>query len=63
MLRQSMTREIITAVSATGKSETLKFKDTTGSRREAARPVRAFLNQTVGQMLFGMTRDGNVGGQ
>ena len=63
MLRQSLTREIITAVAVTGESAMLKFKDTTGTRHEAARAVCAFLNQSGGQVPFGVTRDGNGIGQ
>ena len=63
MLRQSLTREIITAVAVTGESAMLKFEDTTGTRHEASRAVRAFLNQSGGQVLFDMTRYGDVVGQ
>ena len=48
---------------ATGESETLEFKETTGTRREAAMTVCAFLNQRGGQVLFGMMQDGVVAGQ
>ena len=44
MLRQSLNREFITAVTVTGESAMLKFKDTTGTRFEAAHAVRAFLS-------------------
>ncbi len=60
MLRQSLTREVMTAVSATGKSATLESNSMSGSGHEAGRTVRAFVNQSVGQVLFGITRDGNV---
>ena len=63
MLRQCLTREIITAVAVTGESAMLKFKDTTETRHEAACAVRAVLNQSGGQVLFGMTRYGDVVGQ
>ena len=46
-----------------GESETLEVKETTGTRREAARTVCAFLNQGGGQVLFGVTPDGGVVGQ
>ncbi len=48
---------------AAGESETLEFKTTTGTRREAARTVCAMLNQQGGQVLFGVTPDGRVAGQ
>lgn len=41
----------------------LEFKETTGTRREAARTVCAFLNQRGGQVLFGVTQDGSMVGQ
>ena len=53
-----MTIEQIVALAASGASETLEFKETTGIRREAARTVCAFLNQDGGQVLFGVTRTG-----
>ena len=62
MLRQSMTRETITLV-ASGESETLEFKASTGTRREATMTVCAFLNQDGGQVLFGVAQDRAVSGQ
>ena len=53
----------IAALAATGESETLEFKETTGTRREATMTVCAFLNQGGGQLLFGVTQDGGVVGQ
>ena len=53
----------ITSLAATGESEALEFKETTGTRREAARTVCAFLNQGGGQVLIGVTRAGAVVGQ
>ena len=53
----------ITALTATGESETLEFKKTTGTRREATMTVCAFLNQGGGQVLFGVTPEGVVTGQ
>ena len=47
----------------TSESETLEFKETTGTRREASRTVCAFLNQRGGQVLFGVTATGVVAGQ
>ena len=63
MLRQAMTLEIITTLAAAGESETLEFKETTGTRREAAMTVCTFLNQGGGQVLFGVTQAGAVVGQ
>ena len=63
MLRQAMTREIISTLAASGESETLEFKETTGTRREATMTVCAFLNQGGGQVLFGVTPAGVVAGQ
>ena len=53
----------IAAHVATGESETLEFKATTGTRREAAITVCAFLNQRGGQVLFGVIPGGDVVGQ
>ena len=58
-----MTPDQIAALAATGESETLEFKETTGTRREATMTVCAFLNQGGGQVLFGVTRAGVVAGQ
>ena len=58
-----MTPEYIAALAASGESETLEFKATTGTRREAAMTVCAFLNQNGGQVLFGVTGAGVVAGQ
>ncbi len=58
-----MTIERIVALAAPGESETLEFKATTGTRREAAMTVCAFLNQGGGQVLFGVTPGGVVAGQ
>ena len=53
----------ITALVASGESETLEFKKTTGTRREVAMTMCAFLNQGGGQVLFGVMPDGTVAGQ
>ncbi len=58
-----MTPEHITALAASGESETLELKETTGTRREAAMTVCAYLNQHGGQVLFGVTPSGVVAGQ
>ena len=53
----------ITTLSTSGESETLEYKATTGTRREAAMTMCAFLNQDGGQVLFGVTKAGDVIGQ
>lgn len=58
-----MTIDQIAALTTTGESETLEFKETTGTRREAARTVCAFLNRQGGQVLIGITPAGVVAGQ
>lgn len=50
-------------LAASGESETLEFKETTGTRREAAQTLCAFLNQRGGHVLFGVTPAGVVRGQ
>ena len=58
-----MNLERLAGMAAAGESETLEFKSTTGSRREAARTVCAMLNQEGGHVLFGVLPDGQVVGQ
>ena len=58
-----MTLEHITVLATAGESETLEFKETTGTRRKATMTVCAFLNQGGGQVLFGVTPAGVVTGQ
>ena len=58
-----MTPDEIVALSTTGESETLEFKETTGTRRQAVMTVCAFLNQRGGRVLFGVTAAGVVSGQ
>ena len=53
----------IAALVVSGESETIEFKETTGTRREAAMTVCAFLNQGGGQVLFGVTSARVVVGQ
>ena len=53
----------ITTLTASGESETVEFKETTGSRREAAMTVCAFMNQSGGQVMFGVKDVGSVVGQ
>ncbi len=59
----ALTPNEVVALAGSGESETLEFKETTGARREAAMTVCAFLNQSGGQVLFGVTPDGAVVGQ
>jgi ATP-dependent DNA helicase RecG len=58
-----MTPEQIKAWAASGESETMEFKRTTGERREAARTLCAMLNHRGGQVLFGVEANGQVTGQ
>ena len=58
-----MTPDQVAALVARGESETLGFKSTTGTRREAARTVCAMLNQRGGYVLFSVTPEGGVVGQ
>ena len=53
----------IAALAASRESETLEFKETTKTRREATQTVCAFLNQDGGQVLIGVTPTGEVIGQ
>ncbi len=55
--------EEIVALATGRESETLEFKRTTGTRREAAATVCAMLNHRGGHVLFGVTREGAVVGQ
>ena len=58
-----MLHDQITTLTASGESETLEFKESTGTRREASMTMCAFLNQSGGQVLFGVKDDGSVVGQ
>lgn len=58
-----MTPEDVAALVATGESETLEFKKSTGSRGSATKTVCAFLNHHGGHVLFGVRKDGVVVGQ
>lgn len=58
-----MTPEQIIAIVATGESDTLEFKETTGRRREAAQTMCAMLNHRGGRVLFGVTPEGYAAGQ
>ena len=58
-----MNAERIARMAASGESETVEFKRPTGTRREATRTVCAMLNQQGGQVLFGVTPEGQGVGQ
>ncbi len=58
-----MTLDQVAAMTAAGESETVEFKRTTGTRREAVQTVCAMLNQRGGHVLFGVTPRGEVVGQ
>ena len=58
-----MTPDQVAELVAAGESETLEFKSTTGTRREAAQTVCAMLNQRGGYVLFGVTPASGVVGQ
>ena len=58
-----MTPEQITRLIATGESETLEFKETTGTRRQATQSLCAMLNHRGGRVLFGVTPEGHLIGQ
>ena len=58
-----MTLDEIEALAASGESETLEFKETTGTRREAAKTVCALLSQVGGQAFFRITQEREVVGQ
>ena len=58
-----MTIDQVEALVASGESEELEFKETTGTRREATRTVCAFLNEKGGRVLFGVTEACFVVGQ
>ena len=58
-----MTVEQISKLVASGESEALEFKATTGARREAAKTLCAMLNQQGGRVLFGVDPRGQVLGQ
>ena len=61
--RTQLTVEHTVDLTASGESEPLEFQETTGGSREAAMTMSAFLNQSGGQVLFGVKDDGSVVGQ
>ena len=58
----AMTPEQIEALAASGESETLEFKTTTGMLKAAAQTVCAMLNLQGGHVLFGVMPDGRITG-
>ena len=58
-----MNIEDVRRLVATGESEEVEFKSTTGTRREAAMTICAMLNQHGGQVLFGVSPEGLIAGQ
>lgn len=58
-----MTPEQIANLAASGESETLELKRSTGERKEAAKAVCAMLNHRGGKVLLGVDPDGRVTGQ
>lgn len=55
--------EHIKALVASGESETLELKRSTGERREAAKSVCAMLNNRGGRVIIGVQPDGTIIGQ
>ena len=58
-----MTLDQVKKLVASGESEILEFKATTGTRREAAATICAMLNQRGGHVLFGVDAQSKVVGQ
>jgi len=58
-----MTLDQVSALAATGESETLEFKSSTSQRRAAATTLCAMLNHRGGRVLFGVESNGRVTGQ
>ncbi len=58
-----MNSDQLASLAKSRESETLEFKTTNGTRREAAMTACAFMNQRGGHALFGVTPDGDVVGQ
>ncbi|MFN6145531.1 MAG: RNA-binding domain-containing protein [Planctomycetota bacterium] len=59
----SITLDQVTAWAASGESETLELKRTTGERRDATRTLCAMLNHRGGRVMFGVGPDHRVVGQ
>ena len=58
-----MTPEQVATLAASGESEILECKATTGTRREATATLCAMLNHRGGHVLFGVSLDGRLVGQ
>ena len=58
-----MTPEQITRLISSGESETLEFKETTGTRRQATQSLCAMLNHRGGRLIVGVTPEGILVGQ
>jgi ATP-dependent DNA helicase RecG len=58
-----ITLDKVKQMAASGESETLEFKRSTGERREAAQTVCAMLNHRGGRVIFGIEPSGRVTGQ
>lgn len=50
----------IAALVAQGESETLEFKRSTGTRRQATQTICAMLNHRGGRVLFGFIPEGTI---
>ena len=60
---QLIVPEHIRTLVASGESETLELKRSTGERREAAKSVCAMLNNRGGRVIIGVQPDGTIIGQ
>ena len=58
-----MTLNELKVLVASGESETLELKETTGQRVDACETLCAFLNKDGGTVVFGVDRKSNVVGQ
>ncbi|MGI8554177.1 MAG: AlbA family DNA-binding domain-containing protein, partial [Dehalococcoidia bacterium] len=58
-----MTPDQVATWAASGESEIVEFKRSTGERREGARALCSMLNHRGGRVLFGVEPDGRVIGQ
>jgi hypothetical protein len=59
----SMDADIVSTLAASGESEMLEFKRSTGQRTDVAKTVCAMLNNRGGKVLIGVEPDGSVIGQ
>ena len=58
-----MDADIVSTLAASGESEMLEFKRSTGQRTDVAKTVCAMLNNRGGKVLIGVEPDGSVIGQ